>query len=124
MNEFIIYTLIAWTANSCFVFLLFTSLGEGQWLGKLLKWDDRLVKWGNDNSPLYEIGGGCPLCFCHFVTQVLFWVYLFFITQSCDYFPGSGNGFWSVLVYIIWYISYVSIGTTISLRVLKKMGEK
>lgn len=45
MITFLLYTLVAWLANACLIKILYISIQPGQWLDKLLHWQDRLHKW-------------------------------------------------------------------------------
>lgn len=121
--SFIILTLFAWAANACFVYLVFMSIQQGQWLDKLLNWQNKLTAWDmqGGKSFLVKAGGACELCFCHFLTTVLFWGYCFIMNIGFDTWHGV-SGVVSIPVNIVWYLSYVSIGTVLSVRLIKSMN--
>lgn len=116
------YTVLAWLANACFCYMLYFSLLPAQWLNNVLKLEDRLEEWNKSgNIFAVKILGGCTMCFSHFFTQILFWGYLFFMCCGVDEY--WYNAFWLYRwgIYLIWYVVYVSVGTTVTQFVINKM---
>ncbi|MCB0697605.1 MAG: hypothetical protein KDC07_09590, partial [Chitinophagaceae bacterium] len=78
MITFLLYTIVAWVANACIAKILYISIQPGQWLDKLLNWQNRLHAWDMQGKEfLVKAGGMCELCFSHLVTFTGFWIYLF-----------------------------------------------
>lgn len=124
MITFLLYTLVAWMANACIAKILFISIQPGQWLDKLLNWQDRLHKWDLQGKEfLVKNGGLCEMCFSHFLTFVSFWCYLLFMNAAVGYWISMPveHAFVSIIVNMIWYLAYVGIGTNLSLYFITKL---
>lgn len=118
MITFLLYTLVAWAANACLAKILYISIQPGQWLDKLLNWQDRLHRWDLEGKEfLVKAGGLCELCFCHAISFCSFWLYLFFMHQVLGFWITDpiGSNLAGFLINIIWYLAYVGIGTHLAL---------
>lgn len=124
MITFLLYTLVGWMANACLAKILFISIQPGQWLDKLLHWQDRLHKWDLQGKELLVKNGGlCEMCFSHMVTFVSYWCYVFFMHTAIGYWitdPVEQTAV-CILVNIIWYLAYMGIGTNLSLYFITKL---
>ena len=124
MIIFLLFTIIAWLANACLVKILFISIQQGQWLDKLLNWQERLRRWDlRGKEFLVKAGGMCELCFSHAVTFISFWAYMLVANEVLTYWITTPVSCMlpKVIVNVIWYLVYVSIGTNLSLYFISKM---
>lgn len=124
MTTFLLYTVIAWLANACMAKIIFISIQPGQWLDKLLNWQNRLYQWDMAGQEfLAKAGGMCELCFSHLVTFVSFWAYLFFMHHAIGYWVTTpvDNRLAAFCINIIWYLGYVGIGTNMALYFILKL---
>jgi hypothetical protein len=121
---FLLYTLGALIANAGLVKILYISIQPGQWLDQLLSWQRRLQQWDIEGKQfLAKAGGYCELCFSHILTVVGFFCYAFFMNTVIEYWISDdvqGVGVW-VLVNLLWYLLYVSIGTNLALYFIVKL---
>lgn len=124
MITFLLYTIVAWLANACLIKILYISIQPGQWLDKLLHWQDRLHKWDLEGKEfLVKAGGLCELCFSHFVTFVSYWFYLLFMHWAIGYWITAlvENSIAAFVINLIWYLAYVGIGTNLALYFITKL---
>lgn len=124
MITFLLYTIVAWVATACLAKILYISIQPGQWLDKLLNWQERLHNWDLQGKELLvKAGGLCELCFSHFIAFVSFWVYLFFMQAVVGYWVSTPSTtiLATILINIIWYIGYVTIGTNMALYFIVKL---
>lgn len=127
ITEFLIYTIVAWLANACIAKILYISIQPGQWLDKLLNWQERLHKWDLQGYEfLVKNGGLCELCFSHIVSFIGFWVYLLFMQTVIGYWITApvDNTIICMLVNVIWYLGYVAISTNLSLYFITKLFQR
>lgn len=124
MITFLLYTLVAWLANACLIKILYISIQPGQWLDKLLHWQDRLHKWDLEGKEfLVKAGGLCELCFSHFITFGGYWLYLLFMHHAIGYWITAPveDSITAFVINITWYLAYVSIGTNLALYFITKL---
>lgn len=124
---FLVYTLIAWVANAGLAKILYISIQPGQWLDSLLDWQNKLQQWDLQGKQfLAKAGGLCELCFSHAITFICFWMYVFFINSVHGAWISSqlDNQLQILVVNFIWYITYITIGTMMSLYFITKLFEK
>lgn len=124
MLQFLLYTIIAWLATACLTKILFISIQPGQWLDKLLNWQQRLREWDMQGKEfLVKAGGLCEVCFSHMITFLSFWAYVFFMNQVLQVWVTNPlEGFFPMIVVnVIWYLCYVSIGSILSLYFITKL---
>lgn len=124
MISFLLYTITALIANACLVKILFISIQQGQWLDSLLGWQKKLQKWDREGKMfLVKAGGYCELCFSHAVTFICFWCYVLFMNSVIHYWLTDevNNIIVKITINIIWYLTYISTGTNLSLYLLNKM---
>lgn len=125
MKEFLILAFLFWIAGACFAKIIFLSIQRGQWLDKLLKWQQRLRNWdlsGTKKGVFFsKIGGYCELCFSHAIAFINFWVFLAFallklrwITNKCD----TTSTF--IFLNAVWYLIFICIGTMLNLYFILK----
>lgn len=124
MITFLLYTLLAWVANACLVKIIYISIQPGQWIDKLLKWQNRLHQWDMEGKEfLVKTGGMCELCFSHLFTFISYWAYLFFMQAVAGYWittPVDGT-MAAGIVNVIWYLAYVGIGTNMALYFITRL---
>jgi len=121
---FLLYTVVAWVATASLAKILYISIQPGQWLDKLLNWQERLRNWDlQGRELLVKAGGMCELCFSHFIVFVSFWMYLFFMHVVVGYWVSTPIQTIPavILVNIIWYLGYVCIGTNMALYFIVKL---
>lgn len=127
MIIFLLYTMVAWLANAGLVKIIYISIQPGQWLDKLLNWQQRLQKWDMQGRVFYaKAGGYCELCFSHVLTFAGFWLYVVFMNEVVGYWisaPVEGL-LASIFVNFTWYLAYISIGTNLSLYFITKLFER
>lgn len=124
MITFLLYTIVAWIATASLAKILYISIQSGQWLDKLLNWQERLHNWDlQGNEFLVKAGGLCELCFSHLIAFVSFWAYLFFMQTVVGYWVSTPSTTVpaAILINIIWYIGYVTIGTNMALYFIVKL---
>ena len=124
MITFLLYTVVAWLANACLVKILYMCIQPGQWLDKLLHWQDRLHKWDLEGKEfLVKAGGLCEICFSHFLTFISYWIYLLFMYLAIGYWITApvGNSIAAFVINLIWYLAYVGIGTNLALYFITKI---
>jgi hypothetical protein len=127
MIIFILYTVIALLANASLAKILFISIQPGQWLDKLLDWQDRLQQWDMEGKQfLAKAGGYCELCFSHLITFICFWGYALFMNTVTGVWISaiSPNLIVTITINAIWYLVYVSLGTNLSLYFIIKLFKK
>lgn len=127
MITFLLFTSIAWLATASLAKILFISIQHGQWLDRLLNWQERLHKWDlQGRELLVKTGGMCELCFSHAVSFFSFWVYVFFMNMVVDCWIVENIN--SILIAsmsnIVWYLVYVSIGANLSLYFITKLFQR
>jgi hypothetical protein len=118
MLTFLLYTILALLANACLAKILYISIQPGQWLDKLLNWQQRLQRWDLQGKTfLVKAGGYCELCFSHFITFISFWCYVLVSKTVIGFWLTAGvdNILLKIAVNIIWYLVYISIGTNTAL---------
>lgn len=118
MLTFLLYTLLALLANACLAKLIYISIQPAQWLDKLLNWQQRLQRWDlQGRTFLVKAGGYCELCFSHFITFISFWCYVLVSkTVLHTWFTAAIDSLaLKVVVNIIWYLVYISLGTNLAL---------
>lgn len=127
MLLFLLYSVLALVANAALAKILYISIQPGQWLDTLLNWQARLQQWDmQGKSFLVKAGGYCELCFSHLITFVCYWCYVLFSVQVLHMWITTpvDNVVMAVVINIIWYLVYISLGTNLSLlfivRPLKK----
>lgn len=126
MIAFLLYTITALIANACLAKILFISIQQGQWLDSLLGWQKKLQKWDREGKMfLVKAGGYCELCFSHAVTFTCFWCYVLFMNSVIHYWLTDevNNLIVKITVNFIWYLTYISTGTNLSLYLLNKMKQ-
>ncbi|RYE25455.1 MAG: hypothetical protein EOP51_04010 [Sphingobacteriales bacterium] len=124
MIAFLLYTIVALVANACLVKILFISIQQGQWLDNLLGWQKKLQEWDRQGKVfVVKAGGYCELCFSHAVTFICFWCYVLFMNAVLHYWLTDevNNMIVKIVINIIWYLTYISTGTNLSLYLLNKM---
>lgn len=124
MILFLAYTIVAWIATASVVKVLHISIQPGQWLDKLLNWQQRLQAWDmNGNEFAAKVGGYCETCFSHVLSFTAFWVYLFFMNAVLGlWITDSVDALWiKALANGVWYLVYVSVGTNLSLYFIVKL---
>lgn len=127
MITFLLYTLLAWLANACIIKILHTSIQPGQWLDTLLHWQQRLQQWDMEGKAFFvKAGGYCELCFSHLLTAAGFWIYLLFMNGVAGIWISDGLQYLlpAVLVNILWYLVYVSVGTNLAWYFIVKLFQK
>jgi hypothetical protein len=127
MITFLLYTLIAFLANACLAKIIFISIQPGQWLDKLLNWQQRLRHWDMQGKTfLVKAGGYCELCFSHLISFISFWCYLLFSKVVLNFWiTAEASSIIAVIaVNIIWYLIYISIATNLSLFFITKSFKK
>lgn len=127
MMEFLLYTVFSLLATACLAKILYFSIQPGQWLDSLLGWQNKLRKWDlSGNQFAAKIGGYCEMCFCHAISFLSFWVYCLFMREGLGMWPTFhiDSIILSVIVNVVWYIAYVSIGTNAGLYFLTKLFNK
>lgn len=127
MIAFLLYTILALIANACLTRILFISMQPGQWLDSLLGWQKLLQKWDRQGKTfLVKVGGYCELCFCHAVTFISFWAYVLMMRMVVCYWITDevNNLIAAATINFIWYLTYVSIGTNLSLHFINKAGKR
>ena len=95
--------------------IVFFSIQDDQWLDELFNWQYRLRKWSEQNKWWVKPLGYCEMCFSHLMAVVGFIVYCLFMTQA---------NLWSIdhwVLYMVWYLVYVSISTNLSLYFIVKL---
>jgi hypothetical protein len=127
MITFLLYTALALLANGCLARIIFTSIQPGQWLDILLNWQNRLQQWDRQGKAfLVKAGGYCELCFSHAITFLCYWGYAFTMQLAIGEWITSSvtNTGATVIINIVWYLVYVSIGTNLSLHFISKLHKK
>lgn len=127
MLIFLLYTLLAWLANASLAKILHISIQPGQWIDTLFNWQKRLQQWDMEGRVLLvKIGGYCEVCFSHFITFLCFWGYALFMNYAVGYWVTaiSPNIIVSITLNAIWYLVYVSVGSTLSLYFITKLFTK
>lgn len=118
MLTFLLYTIFALIANACLAKIIYISIQPGQWLDKLLNWQQRLKRWDLQGKTfLVKAGGYCELCFSHFITFISFWCYVLVSKVVLSFWLTAGvdNLILKIAVNIIWYLVYISLGTNLAL---------
>lgn len=118
MLTFLLYTIFALIANACLAKIIFISIQPGQWLDKLLHWQQRLQRWDLQGKTfLVKAGGYCELCFSHLITFISFWCYVMVSKVVLGFWLTAGvdNLVLKIAVNIIWYLVYISLGTNLAL---------
>ncbi len=124
MILFLAYTIVAWIATASVVKVLHISIQPGQWLDKLLNWQQRLQAWDmHGNEFAAKVGGYCEACFSHLLSFAAFWVYLFFMNAVLGVWITDGvDGWWiKAVANAVWYLVYVSVATNLSLYFIVKL---
>ncbi len=127
MITFLLYTTMALIANACLAKIGYISIQSGQWLDSLLHWQDKLQKWDMAGHQfLAKAGGLCELCFSHLITFISFWCYVLFMNQVVGYWITTPvEGWLPVIIFnVFWYLTYVGIGTNLSLYFITKLFQK
>lgn len=127
MILFLIFTIIALVANACLAKILFISIQQGQWLDNLLGWQKKLQKWDRQGKMfLVKAGGYCELCFSHAITFICFWGYVLFTNTVLHYWLTDeiNNVIVKLLIDVIWYLTFVSTGTNLSLYFIIQMRKQ
>lgn len=127
MITFLLYTALALVANACLASILFISIQQGQWLDTLLNWQNRLQQWDRQGKEfLVKAGGYCELCFSHTITFMCYWGYALTMNAAIgDWITNSVNNVVaSVVINILWYLVYVSVGTNLSLYFISKLHKE
>lgn len=125
MMTFFAYTTLFMLATACFIKILHISIQPGQWLDKLLNWQNRLLKWDMEGKEfLAKAGGLCEVCFSHILSFISFWAYLFIMTQGFDMWVAGDNLITSTIINILWYLTYISTCTVSGLYFITKLFEK
>lgn len=127
MISFLLYTITALLANACLARIIYISIQKGQWLDTLLDWQSRLRKWDMEGkSFLVKAGGYCELCFSHAITFICFWAYTYVMNTAIDEWItcSVANLSASIIINIVWYLVYVSIGTNLSLYFINLLHSK
>src|SRR5688572_27309541 len=118
MLTFLLYTIVALLANACLAKIIYISIQPGQWLDKLLNWQQRLQRWDMQGRTfLVKAGGYCELCFSHLISFISFWCYLLVCKATLGTWLTDPVENWiiTVAVNIIWYLVYISLGTNLAL---------
>ncbi len=124
---FLLYTIIAWLANASLVKILHISIQPGQWIDALFDYQKRLLNWDiKGKLVLSKAGGNCEVCFSHILTFFGFWVYVLFMNKVLHVWitDGIDGWIWVLLVNMMWYLVYVSIGSMLSLYFITKLFAK
>jgi|GEM_PF-1694841 hypothetical protein len=124
MITFLLYTILALLANACLARILFISIQQGQWLDTLLNWQTRLQQWDRQGKDfLVKAGGYCELCFSHAITFICYWGYVLTMNAAIGEWITSSvnNAAASIVINIVWYLVYVSVGTNLSLHFISKL---
>lgn len=124
MLLFLLYTSISLIATASLSKIIFISIQPGQWLDKLLNWQERLNQWDMDGKEfLVKAGGLCEICFCHTITFLSFWAYALFMNTALDIWVTDNVDqlYVSVVINLTWYLCYVSTGSTLSLYFITKL---
>lgn len=127
MITFLLFTMLAWLGTASLTKILYISIQPGQWLDKLLNWQERLRSWDLQGKELLvKTGGLCELCFSHAVAFVSFWAYVFFMHAVADYWITDhlDNALIIAAANVIWYLLYVSIGANLSLYFITKLFQR
>ena len=129
MKELIIIALLFWFGGACFAKIIFLSIQRGQWLDKLLNWQNRLRNWDISGTSkgflLSKIGGYCELCFSHLVAFLNFWALLIFTLIKSSWITENTNGLGQIIfLNIISYLIFVCGGTIINLWFILNLFSK
>ena len=127
MIIFCLYTIIAWLANASLVKILHISIQPGQWIDTLFNYQKHLQEWDlRGNIFLSKVGGNCEVCFSHTLTFFGYWVYVVFMNMVLNvWISDSLEVMWQILlVNIVWYLVYASIGSMLSLYFIVKLFAK
>lgn len=127
MITFLLYSIVALIANASLAKIIHVSIQQGQWLDKLLNWQERLHRWDlTDRQFLAKAGGLCELCFSHLFTFIGFWFYALFMSQVVGFWVTTPvDGWVPVVVFnMLWYLAYVGIGTNLSLYFITKLFQE
>ncbi len=127
MIIFLLYTIIALISNASLAKILFISIQRGQWLDKLLGWQNRLLRWDLEGlRSLAKIGGYCELCFSHVLSFIGFWAYVLFMNKVAGLWISaiSPNMIVTITINLIWYLVYISLATNLSLYFIVKLFQK
>lgn len=130
MLSFLLYTLLFWVGTACAARVAYFSIQPGQWVDSIFGWQRMLDRLYASTQPwrraLEKILGGCEMCFSHFVAFCSFWLYVIFAHQVLHFWitsPVSGWG-WKIIVNIIWYLLYGSMGTILNLHTILYLKNK
>lgn len=124
MITFLLYTTLALLANACLARIIFISIQPGQWLDTILNWQTRLQRWDRQGKIfLVKAGGYCELCFSHAITFICYWGYAIVMQQAIGQWITThvSNIGATIVINIIWYLAYISIGTNLSLHFITKL---
>lgn len=126
MKQILFYTFLFWFSGGCFAKILFLSIQRGQWLDKLLGWQNKLRNWdisGTQRGVFFsKIGGYCELCFSHAIAFLNFWAYLWFLVIKSHFITYNVTGVIStIFLTILWYLIFVSSATIINLWFIVKL---
>lgn len=114
---FLIYTLLFWFAGACMLKLFTFAIQPGQILDKIFNWQAMLKKMYESKYArmqlLGKVMGDCDICVTYWFMFFWFWCYFMFLHLLNFWFITKyiDNIFASIIVNIIWYFLFQSIGT-------------
>lgn len=110
----VVIAFVMMLAVSCFTWIAFISIQEGQWLGVWQKVLYKLDMKGHSN--LIKPLGACEVCFSHLLAFIGYWFYVLVCVGYYDIWFEK----WTVFMSIISYLTFIPITTALSTYLITK----